>query len=168
MRVVGGVVVLARSAASAQRALDKPAFSATPAELLALAKSAAASADWPVIVLRDDSELNLDGSGRAHRRWRRVFVVTSQAGVDDWGVWSAEWSPFYQDKPTVRARVIEPDGTAVELDQKLIVDAPVSQQSATVFSDARSLEAPLPRLRIGAVVEEELVLDDRVAVLAAG
>jgi transglutaminase-like putative cysteine protease/tetratricopeptide (TPR) repeat protein len=165
------MVLLGTGIAAAQpapAALDKPPFSATAAELLAVAKTAGATAEWPVVVLRDDDELNLDTNGRAHQRWRRVFVITSQAGVDDWGTWGAQWSPFYQDKPTVRARVIEPDGTVVELDPKLVVDAPVSQRSATVFSDRRTLEAPLPRLRIGAVVEEEMILDDRAPALAAG
>jgi tetratricopeptide (TPR) repeat protein len=168
---VAAVVTLCTGSAAAQpaaSAVDKPAFTATPAELLATARAAAPSADWPVVVLRDDAELTLDDQGRGHRRWRRVFVVKGQAGVDGWGTWGFVWSPFYQDKPTIRARVIEPDGKVTDLDQKLIVDMPLARQSATVYSDRRSIEAPLPRLRVGVVVEEELVVHDREPALAAG
>src|SRR5262249_20074172 len=79
-----------------------------------------------------------------------------------------EWSPFYQDRPVVRARVIAPRDHVAELDQKLITDAPSVTDSPSVFSDRRQLEAPLPRLAIGAVVEHEIVIVNREPRLAAG
>src|SRR5262249_26523899 len=89
-------------------------------------------------------------------------------GADDWGTLRLDWRPFYQDKPTVRARVVAPDGQIVELDQSLLTDTPAVSESPTIFSDRRKLAAPLPRLVIGAVVEEEWVKKDREPLLKAG
>src|SRR5688572_14696868 len=96
---------LARAAGPA--ALDKPAFTATPAELLDAAKATPAG-DWPVVVLRHDEELSVDDRGRFTRRTRMVYVVRTQAGLDDWDAVAWSWSPYFQDRPRVRARVVEP------------------------------------------------------------
>ncbi|MGN6106142.1 MAG: DUF3857 domain-containing protein [Kofleriaceae bacterium] len=151
---------------AAPSALDKPAFTATPGELLAAAKSA--TGDWPAFVLRHEDHVKIDERGRATRRWRLVFVVLGQAAVDDWGTLQTSWSPFYQKPPVIRARVIEPDGKVVELDPKVVTHAPQTSTSPSVFSDRRITQAPLPRLRIGAVVEEEIVSEDVQPLLEAG
>lgn len=91
--------------ADATPALDKPAFTASPAELLAVAKAAPRTAT-DVIVLREDNDLSYDERGRLTSRWRMVFVVVTQDGAKDWNVLSTTWLPAYQDRPTVRARVI--------------------------------------------------------------
>lgn len=160
-------VAVLHGSSHAGSALDKPSFSATPAELLAAAKSATPG-DWAVRILREDTEIAFDDRGRATRRWHLVFVIQTQSGVDDWGTLSTAWSPFYQDKPTVRARVVSPKGSVAELDASLVSDAPLVATSASVFSDRRSLHIPLPRFEIGSVVEEEMVTQDREPILAAG
>jgi tetratricopeptide (TPR) repeat protein len=165
-RLFASLVVVAWSAATAgaQPTLDKPAFSAAPKDLLDAAKSVKPG-DHAVVILRDEEEITLDEQGRRTWRWRRVFVVRAQAGVDNWGTLGLSWSPFYQDKPTIRARAIDPNGAVTELDQKLITDAPATSESPSVFSDRRDIEAPLPRLRVGTVVEQETLLKDRHAIL---
>src|SRR5262249_39355759 len=60
--------------APALRALDKPAFTATPAELLALGK-AAPTGDGSMVVLREQRDVSYDDQGRATVRTRRVYVV---------------------------------------------------------------------------------------------
>jgi tetratricopeptide (TPR) repeat protein/transglutaminase-like putative cysteine protease len=155
------------SVAVADRVLDKPAFAAEPSELLALGK-AAPPGDWPVVVLRDQHDVSYDDKGRATVRWRTVFVVRTRVGIEGWGTVPAEWRPFYQHKPVVRARVIDPSGEVAEIDPALVGDAPATQVGTFVFSDRRRLEAPLPRLQIGAVVEQEIVTIDREPMLAAG
>ena len=155
------------STVSAGGVLEKAPFAATPQELLALAATAPAG-DWPVVKLREEHQLDFDARGRAVRRWRMIFVVRSQAGVDDWGTLSTTWSPYYQDKPTVRLRVIEPGGKVTEVDQALITDAPTVSSSPSVYSDRRRMQVPLPRLQVGSVVEEEIVTVDRAPLLEAG
>jgi transglutaminase-like putative cysteine protease len=161
------VVVVWGGTAHAADPLDLPSFTAPVPDLLAAARAAPAG-DWPVVVLREESERTFDAAGRMVERWRMVFVVRTQAGVDDWGTLSSEWSPFYQDKPAVRIRVIAPDGTTSNLDPSLIHDAPAVEDSPAVFSDRRVLQMPLPRLQIGSVVEEELITTDREPLSKAG
>jgi tetratricopeptide (TPR) repeat protein/transglutaminase-like putative cysteine protease len=148
-------------------ALDKPAFTATPAELLALARAAPAG-DWPVVVLREQSDTSYDDASRATVRSRWVFVVRTQAGVDDWGTIRTQWRPSYQDRPAIRARVIDPSGAVAELDPALITDAQTTGSAPNVLSDRRHIDAPLPRLQVGAVVEEEVATTDREPLLAVG
>ena len=148
-------------------ALDKPAFTATPAELLALARAAPAG-DWPVVVLRDQCDTSYDDASRATVRSRWVFVVRTQAGVDDWGTIRTQWRPSHQDRPAIRARVIDPSGAVAELDPALITDAQTNGTATNVISDHRHVDAPLPRLQVGAIVEEEVVISDREPLLAIG
>ena len=155
------------SIAVADRVLDRPAFAASASELLALAKAAPGD-DWPVVILRDQHDVSYDERGRATVRWRLVFVVRTRAGIDGWGTLRSEWRPYYQDRPALRARVIEPDGDVTEIDPTLVSDAPVAPVASYGVSDRRRVEAPLPRLQIGAVVEQEIVTIDREPMLSAG
>jgi hypothetical protein len=172
----GGVFALAgvfvagfAARASAGSALDRPAFAATPAELLAEAKAAARSkADADVLVLRDETWLAFDDAGRGERRRRIVFVVEKQQAVDDRGTIAIDFRPFYQDRPAIRARVVSANGQVAELDASLVTDAPTISESPNVFSDRRKMSAPLPRLAVGAVVEEVVTTKDREPLLAAG
>ncbi|MGE5183106.1 MAG: DUF3857 domain-containing protein [Acidobacteriota bacterium] len=165
---LGGIVgLVCASRVAGADPLDKPAFTASPAELLAAASAAPAS-DADAIVLREDATFTFDDKGRAERSFRIVFAIRKQAAVDGWGTLELDWQPFYQDKPTVRARVIVPGGQVSELDPKLVTDAPSVSESPSVFSDRRDLEAPLPRLVVGCVVEEQYVLHDREALIPAG
>ena len=144
---LGAVGALGGTAAAG--VFDKPAFTATPRELLAEAK-AAATADAEVVVLREDFILSVDDAGRFDSRTRTVFVVVKAGGADDWGTFGASWSPFYEDRPVIRARVISAAGVVTELDQTLVSDAPSVSESPSVYSDRRDLRVPLPRLAIAA------------------
>ncbi|MCE9575245.1 MAG: DUF3857 domain-containing transglutaminase family protein [Deltaproteobacteria bacterium] len=161
------VVALAKPVAAGPRAFEKSPFTATPAELRAAA-AAVAAGDHSVTVLRDESFLTYDDQGRAEQRYRVIARIDRAPGVDDWGTLVLSWSPFYQDKPTVRARVIGTDGAVASYDPSLLHDAPVVSESPSVFSDRRNLEVPMPRLAIGAIIEEEFTIKDRVPLLAAG
>jgi transglutaminase-like putative cysteine protease len=155
------------SIAVADRVLDGPAFAASPSQLLASSR-AAPDGDWPAVIVRNEHDVSFDERGCATVRWRLVFVVRTRAGIDSWGTVRSEWRPYYQYKPFVRARVIDPGGDVAELDPALVGDAPVTQPGTFAVSDRRRLEAPLPRLQIGAVVEQEIVTIDREPMLAAG
>ncbi|HSD90443.1 MAG TPA: DUF3857 domain-containing transglutaminase family protein, partial [Kofleriaceae bacterium] len=164
--VLGGVVVVLGAlthVAHADSALDKPAFTATPSELLAAAKKQPAGAA-DVFVLREDKDISFDDRGRITTHWRMVFVVLSRAGADDWGQLGTTWQPSYQDKPKLRARVIDPSGAVADLDASRITDAP--EWTTTVIPDVRHrIESPLPRLQVGSVVEEQLDWTDREPLL---
>jgi tetratricopeptide (TPR) repeat protein len=150
--------------APALRALDKPAFTATPDELLAIGK-AAPTGDWSEVILRDQRDVSYDEQGRATARTRRVYVVQvsddSGASDDDdsANTMHAVWHPSYQDRPVIRARVIAPAGTAVDLDPAGVTESSPGPRAAS--SDSRYLTAPLPAVEAGSVVEQEIVVRDR-------
>ncbi len=152
--------------------LAKPSFAATPSELRSeVTRILALDARYreaDVTLIADESRLTFDAQGRVDNKHRMVFIVNTQVGAENWGTVSAGYSPFYQDKPTMRIRVIARDNTVTELDPKLIVDRPDVEESANIFSDSRKLDAPLPRLVPGAIVEEEFSYHDREPMLAAG
>jgi tetratricopeptide (TPR) repeat protein len=147
--------------AAAETAIDKPPFTATPAELLAAAKTKPAGTE-DAFILRAESQATFDDAGRSKFRSRQIFVITSQAGVDDWGWLSVYWAPTYQDKPTLRARVISPSGAVVDVRPNQITEKPVSD------SVRRQLVVQLPALVVGSIVEEEVVTVDREPMLGGG
>ncbi len=154
------------------KVLAKPWFSTTPAELRTeVARIVGLDARYreaAVTILSDETQLVYDGKGRVDSRQRLVFIVNTQVGADDWGTVSLSYSPFYQDKPKLRIRVIGRDNSVTELDPTLVVDRPDVEESSNIFSDTRKLDAPLPRLLPGAIVEEEFTYHDREPMLAAG
>src|SRR5262249_11893551 len=95
-----------------------------------------------------------DAEGRRTLTWRRVYrVLDAKAVTKDYSDAWAYWSPWYQERPELRARVIGPDGTVRELDPATISESPVSQIAQDLYSDTRVLVAPLPGFVTGAVVE---------------
>jgi len=144
--------------------LDKPAFTATPAELLAAAKQAPAStANEDATVLRIDEELRFDEHARMTDRWHMVVVIRTKAGVDRWDSLGYQYRPSYQNVPQSRARVIAPDGTVAEPDPKRLREDPLA-----TTADSTNGTVPLPRLVVGSVVEQEVVTSDREAMSSAG
>lgn len=147
--------------AAADTAVEKPSFTATPAELLAAAKTKPAGTE-DAFILREESQTTFDDAGRSTFRARRIFVITSQAGVDDWGWLSVYWMPTYQDKPKLRVRVINPSGAVAEIDPSQITEKAVTD------SLRRELDVQLPALVVGSVVEQEVVTADREPMLGGG
>jgi hypothetical protein len=87
LAVLCGVV---RVAAAQTASLDKPSFTATPQELLAAAKTKPAGTE-DAFILREEVQTTFDDAGRSKFRAHRIFVITAQAGVDDWGWISVVW-----------------------------------------------------------------------------
>ena len=170
MRVAAALVIVVLGSlgrvAAAQPALDKPPFTATPAELLAVAKATPRGAGGDVVGLREEHEMSYDEQGRLTNRVRFVFAVLTQRGADDWDQLGSSWQPAFQDKPQLRARVIDAQGHVVELDQKGLTDSPSVTNGAP--DDRRRLSAQLPRLQVGAIVEQEVVIVDRVPMIGGG
>jgi len=149
-------------------ALDKPAFTATPGELLALG-AAAPAGDESQVVLREQRDVSYDASGRATSRARRVYVVRTlehdEDDLDGEDTIHAAWHPSYQNKPVIRVRVIGPDGATAELDPAQITEPPRAQRADHAVGDHRYLAARLPALQVGAVVEQEIAIIDREPLL---
>ena len=135
---------------------DLPALSAKPQDILRAATAVAAPKDGDVEMLFEEHVYKLDEQGRQHRTSRRVYRFLTEKGVDDWSCTEADWSPWCEEKPIFRVRVITPDGEAHALDQESIGEAPAEQDTPNLFSDEKLLRGPLPAIVVGAVVEEEI------------
>lgn len=143
-------------------------FSVEARELLAAAEAVELDHSADVVVLLEEHTYRFDDEGRAVSTLRRIYHVRGQAAVDGWGVTEVYWSPWYQARPELKARVVTPGGREVWLEGSQVSDAAVSQYDPTIFSDQRILRAPLPAVAVGVVVEEVIEERDEKAFLAAG
>jgi transglutaminase-like putative cysteine protease/tetratricopeptide (TPR) repeat protein len=150
-----------QAAHAQQLLLDSPAFSASPKELLQVATEAPKLSDAEVVVLLDEQRDTIDQDGRERQTMHLIYRVDKQRGVESWASVSTEYWPWYQLQPTIRARVITPDGIQHDLDLKSLADNAVRDDDENVFSDRHVYEGPLPAVSIGAVVEEETVVTDK-------
>ncbi|HTR53232.1 MAG TPA: DUF3857 domain-containing protein [Kofleriaceae bacterium] len=154
-----GAIALALAGRAGADPLDKPSFTATPAEMLAAGKTAHGEG---VVVLRTDESIAIDDRGLVTRRWREVFVVRDKDDADDWSVLGTTWEPWHDNKPQVRLRVIDPSGRVEEPDPARTSDAP------SAHGASRRLDVQLPVMAVDAVVEEEITLTEHTPIVGAG
>ena len=163
------VLACAQSAAAAESPATAPHFSMSAQALHAAASAVKApeGSAVSVVELQETYSFEADGSNLYTRYV--VYKVLSPAAADGgWNELRKEWSPWREDKPTMRARVIVPDGTTFTLDPATIADSPVHATDSSIYSDARILRAPLPAFAPGAVIETEIVLKERLPFKGAG
>ncbi len=154
---------------SSESPFSKPAFAASPVELLELAKACdydLGSAD--VEILLDEGRFSIDLEGKTTAISRQIYRCLTRDAFDQYGVVQASWSPWYQDRPSIRARVITPGGEVHTLDQNTIEEIQIPSGQAYVFTDAKLLRAPLPALAIGCVVETEVLTREHRPFSTAG
>lgn len=144
------------------------AFSVSPQEILSAASHIKAEqyAEATVLFERDSWELLADG--RSNYRHVLVYRIETESALSGWGETSSRYDPWHQNPPTMRARVILPDGRVSQLDEKTITDGPASESEEQTYTDARIRKAPLPGLAVGAIVEKETVVEDTRPFFAGG
>ncbi|MBV8755791.1 MAG: DUF3857 domain-containing protein [Deltaproteobacteria bacterium] len=158
--LVAAALAAVSARASAGNPLDKPAFTATPKELLDAAKHAAGD-DAGELILRDNETTSFDDKGLATRTSHFIVAITSTKGIDTWSQLWRGWSPWFQDRPELRARVITRSGDAHELDATKLGEEPDQHSSR------RYVMARLTNLEVGAVVEYETVTRDHATPVGA-
>jgi hypothetical protein len=97
-----------------------------------------------------------------------VFRVETAEAIKNWATVGVGWDPWHQKQPEIKARVVTPDGVEHGLDPKTLSDAPAHQDATEVFSDRRLYRGPLPAMAVGAIVEEEVTLEDTEPVFPGG
>ena len=147
---------------------DGPAFSATPESLRQAAEAVQPSKDSEATVLLNEMRFSFDPSGRMTEVRHRIYRVETQEGVRGWSEVSAQWSPWYEAKPGIKARVLTADSAVHQLDSNTLEDLPVHEDGSDVYSDERKYGGPLPALTPGAIVEYEVVLHETAPYFAAG
>lgn len=147
---------------------DAPAFSLNPKEIAAAASEVKAQEGDDAVFLHEEDSYCFQASGAALHAYRVMYKLLSKEGLTRWSTASCYWQPWRQERPVIRARVISGDGNVSILDQDTIADGTVRQDDPDLYSDSRVLNAPLPNLADGCVVEFEIVTTDLAPLLGAG
>ena len=136
----------------------------TPRQLLDDAAKVQANGAADVTSLLVDRTYEIDAQSRLTTRIVRRYRVETQDAVEGWSSIAAQYSPWYEERPELKARVITPDGVEHVLDAKALTDAPASDDAQEqVYDDNRVYQGPLPSVTRGAVVETEIVIREREA-----
>ncbi len=149
-------------------AWDAPAFTLAPADITAAAALVKGSGGDDVVVLHEEDSFTFDAAGAAVHSYRVLYKIISRDGISKWSTASCWWQPWRQDTPTIQARVVGKDGRVSMLDPKTIADSTAQSDDPDVYSDSRVLDAPLPSLETGCVVEYLILVTDRTPLLGAG
>lgn len=167
--LAAAVAVAAPVRAQAPGPWEAQPFAADAAAVLAAARAAVPSKTTAdVVVLYEESRYVFDEQGRCDYRYRLAFSPRTDGGAKDWATLSAQWAPWHEARPTLRARVVTVDGAVHELDPATVAEAGVGGSDPAILTDRRELRAPLPAIARGAVVEEEIRVPDREPLFAAG
>src|ERR1700734_2316665 len=148
--------------------LSAPAFTVSAADLQSLSATIPVDKQFPAQVLYEEAKYQIAADGPLTYTHRMVYRVDSDASVRGWAEVSAQWDPWYEKPAQIHARVLQPDGTFVDLDQKTITDAPVKAEDDVTFSPPHIRRAPLPGMAIGSIIEEQEITEEKTPYFAAG
>jgi tetratricopeptide (TPR) repeat protein len=148
--------------------LSAPAFTLSATDLQSLSASIPVDKQFPAQILYGESKYQIAADGTLTYTHRMVYRVDSDAAVRGWAEVSAQWDPWYEKPAQIHARVLQPDGTFVDLDQKTITDAPVKAEDDVTFSSAHIRRAPLPGMAIGSIIEEQEITEEKTPYFSAG
>lgn len=138
---------------------SQPAFKASAKQLWQLADQHKAKPGTNAVVLYEGVHYTFDKRGRTQRVYRRVFKVYDQSAASGWGYVEAGWAPWFQERPTIKARVLTPDGRFHELDPRTLTEM-TAGNAPHVYSDFRTLKGPLPAMAAGSIVEEQTIFKE--------
>ncbi len=161
-------LVPAVAATPGSPAWDTPAFGAPPGELWAASVRASAGVKADVLVLLDEASYVFEADGREACTERLIYRVLHQKALEGWSSVWAEWAPWHQQRPALRARVLSEDGSVHELDPATIAEVSLAEAEGDVYGDRRALRAPLPAMAVGVVVEQEITVRDTTPAFGGG
>ncbi len=157
---------LAATSASGPDSLAE--LTADPVALQELARAVPPSASSPVQVLLSETLLRFDAAGRPTRTEHLIYRIDAEDRDPSWAETAAEWSPWLQERPRLEAQVIGPTGQIHRLDPSTISESPVPGDVPGVYTDDRTVKAPLPALAAGSIVEELRTVRDSTTAIDAG
>lgn len=142
-------------------------FEAPAEEIIAFSQETESPADAAVDYHLVSSFYEYDAEGKLTATHRYVYTVLNDAGVENYASTSASWAPWFQNKPEIRVRITNPDGSVYELDPETLTEQ-ASEQNGNVYSDRKVLAGPLPRVMVGSVIEEEIRITDHTPFFEQG
>src|SRR5271169_1613651 len=116
------------SQTAAQNTPGQPsAFSGEPFSLsIAELKNASAAIpitkEFGVEILYEEGIYRIAADRTLNYRHRLIYRVDSEAAVKGWAEISSEWDPWFENPVQFQARVLQADGSFIDLDQKTITD----------------------------------------------
>ncbi len=161
-------VLLASLPALAADPWDAPAFSADPAALAGATAALPTPEGAEAEVLLEEATFSYDAKGRETATSRLIYRVLTPEGAKNWDTVGVEYSPWHEERPEVRARVVTPDGKAHTLDPSTLVDSTPADNEPETLSDRRLLHGPLPAITEGAVVEQLITTRETESVFSSG
>lgn len=154
-------------------------FPGTPLETdpAALAAAAAAlplppagppgTAEPPAQMLFQENRFDFDAAGRITFRRHWVYRILREEGLRDWGVSQVRYSPWHQQKPQPRVRVIGKNLSERRFEAASYAEKPASEGREDLFGERRLLELRLP-VEVGSIVEEMVTVADQSPYFAGG
>ncbi len=148
-------------------------YEGAPFSLSAAAIRTASAANLPdklsdATILYVEADYRFAQNGALTYTNRMVYRVETQKAVQDYAEIALEWDPWYQNPAELHARVLQPDGSFAELDQKTITDGPINSSDEGTYTSARLRKAPLPGLSVGAIVEQVVSVEDKTPYFDSG
>jgi len=116
--------------------------------------------DHPEEVLLEEIRLKYDDRGSSTQSIRRVWRLKSKQ-VSDYGIIAREYAPWYENQPTITARVFDATGREFLLSKDDITLSPAGSREQGVLTDRMVMQAALPGLKVGAIVEEIIEVTER-------
>jgi hypothetical protein len=161
-------VVAAQTTSTADSPFAGAPFTLTAAELKSASAAVPVTKEFPVEILYEEGLYRIGADRTLKYQYRFIYRVDAESAVTGWGQTSMQWDPWFENPSEIHARVLQPDGTFAELDQKTITDAPVKADNDETFSSQHVRRAPLPGLAVGAIVEVVENLDEKSPYFADG
>ena len=143
-------------------------FSLTVVDLKSISATIPVSREFAAQILYEEGSYRIAADGSLKYQHRMIYRVDAEDAVKEWSEISSEWDPWCENPAQLHARVLQPNGTFVELDQKTVTDAPVKADDSETFSSEHLRRAPLPGVAIGSIVEEMESVDEKLPYFSGG
>ncbi len=156
---LGGLVlavVCATPSAADEPWPDTPPFSIPADQLLAKVSALPKPEKAGTLFVLDEASLSMAADGRQTNRRYSIYLILKPEDLPAREAVQMGWSPWREDRPELRARVVTPDGVEHWLDPSTIAEGPAAVEEQRVYSDRRVVKAPLPAVAVGAIVEVEI------------
>lgn len=138
-----------------------------PAILRAVAKIPAVEAE-EVLVLLTEASYSYDAAGRETYTERMVYRIGAARVHESWSAVEESWSPWHQERPEIRARVITPDGVSHPFDPANLAENARTRGAPDMFEDGRILRGPLPAIGPGVIVEQFVTVREKTPFFDGG
>ncbi len=139
---------------------EKNPFTASYQQLKSAADNAVLEDEKGVRILLHEGYFKFDDSGSLESKFKWVYEILDQSGIENWSSTQVAWTPWNQTRPEIKVRVTNPDGKSHFLSKEHIVERAERSESSNIYSDRMILRAPFPRVTVGSIIEEEITLND--------